>query len=65
MGQGLAKGDYVAYPCVNGCGHHMQVKDEVQQLEQTAGVNLECSNCDAEKEYSVAELNGIVRSGRY
>ena len=54
------KGDYLEYPCVNGCGHHMRVKDDLKQTSQSTKVTLECPTCSQEKEYSRTELKGIV-----
>ena len=54
------KGDYLQYPCVNGCGHHMQLTDEISELEEKNRVTLECSECNQTKEYSTAELKGII-----
>lgn len=54
------KGDYLQYPCVNGCGHHMQLKNEIEQLDATDKITLECRTCQQEKEYSTAELKGII-----
>mgnify|MGYP006280036059 FL=1 len=54
------KGDYLEYPCVNGCGHHMQLKDEINELGDNDKITLECRTCQQEKEYSTAELKGII-----
>ena len=61
----MKKGNYLSYPCVNGCGHHMRLKDEVENLETTEQITLECPDCNQEKEYSAAELTGIVNSDFY
>ncbi|MGM0502471.1 MAG: hypothetical protein ACQERJ_08050 [Bacillota bacterium] len=58
------KGEYLNYPCVNGCGHHMRLKDKVDDLE-IAKIILECPDCEQEKVYSDVELKGIVNARVY
>ena len=58
----IKRGNYLSYPCVNGCGHHMRLKDEIDDLEAADQITLECPDCNQKKKYSAAELTGIVNS---
>ncbi|MCK8817209.1 hypothetical protein MWH28_07530 [Natroniella sulfidigena] len=55
-------GRYVNYPCVKGCNHHLQLKEDISELAGDAEVSLECPTCDIERKYSVKEVMSIINS---
>ncbi|WP_408955736.1 hypothetical protein [Natroniella sp. ANB-PHB2] len=58
----LAVTRYVNYPCVEGCNHHLQLKEHLSGLAQEAEVSLECPTCNVERKHSVREITSIINS---